>query len=613
MAKQPNLTNITSPYGSKDVINTNSTEIQEAFLNTLSRDGSSPNNMQADLDLDSNDILNVGTLEVIDEITLAGVTLSPLLFAAEEANDAAAAAAASAVIAVDAAEEAVAAQNTMLKPKGNWAPTTAYTFGDNVFVTVAQDAVNGGSSYYCVTPHTSGATFAPDLAKWNLTSQRGAAGAGSGDMLKTENLSGLANYATARTNMGLAIGTNVHPYDANLTTLSGLTSDIQEALTRKKHVIFATGQSNIANHLAYSWTPAANCFLWDFDGLVDAATVVGTTFDPMPNNQMGYGYSYANEVARANPDWDVYLINIGISAMPISKWMTGGPTPDLYDCCKDNVEAALTVLGVSEINEMLWWQGESDYTSNTYAANFETVHARFKAETWFREATPVAMATLTQNGVPSVSHMNSIIKTLVQAQPATRSLVDIGGQLSAQSWWTATDYLHLSAVGYEEAGKIAFNTLKGNGVLSSAQWRTVNKPSTTVRTSTTTLADDPHLTFPMKNGRSYTVRGRVFGYSEATPDFKWGLVGPTGTTIVTFATVMKNDTITTLVGRGSSGYFTGETVLQGSNGTLSIEFTAQILPATADGTFAFQWSQNTSNAGPTAVWGGSYIDYIEFG
>ncbi len=385
------------------------------------------------------------------------------------------------------------------------------------------------------------------------------------------------------------------------------------AIVRKKHVIFATGQSNIANHLAYAWTPAENCFLWDFDGLVDAATVVGTAFDPMRNDHMGYGYSYANEVARANPDWDVYLINVGISAMAISKWMTGGPSPDMYACCKANVEAALTILGVSAVDEMLWWQGESDYTSTTYAADFETVHTRFKAETWFAEATPVALTTLTQNGVPAVAQINSVLKTLVQEQPAVRTLVDLGRQLSAQSWWTATDYLHLSAVGYEEAGKIAFNARHGGGLLSAAQWRTVFKHTGTVRVSTTTLADDPHLKFPMKTNRSYMVRGRIIGSAPATPDFKWGLTGPTGTVILYFAQVMKIDTIATVVGRGGNGYPTGETVLQGSSGALMIDFVVEVLPATADGVFAFQWAQNTSDAGSTVVVAGSYLEYIEFG
>lgn len=388
------------------------------------------------------------------------------------------------------------------------------------------------------------------------------------------------------------------------------------AIVRKKHVILATGQSNIALHVSYSWTPAANCFLWNHDGLTDAATHTGTAFAAMPTGEMAYAYSYANELAVANPDWDVYLVNVGQGTQPISKWMTGGPSPDLYACCKNNVEAALTVLGISTIDEMLWWQGESDVSSSTYAADFETVHARFKAETWFYETTPVAMASLSLNFPGgTVGLLNSVIKHLVQCQPAVRTLVDIGGHFEDIAWWDAgSSYLHLTAIGYLEAGKLAYIARHGNGVLSSAQWRTILKHTSTSRTANTTLASDPHLFFPMKSGRSYTVRGRIIGTSGATPDFKWDVTGPTGTTILYHGQIKKTDTIATIVGDNGGAYPTGKTVLQGGGGGLfEIEFNIDVLPATADGVFAFRWAQNTSDAGATIVVLGSYIEYIEFG
>lgn len=46
---------------------------------------------------------------------------------------------------------------------------------------------------------------------------------GSTYLAKANNLSDLTNTATARTNLGLAIGTNVQAYDADLTTIAGLT------------------------------------------------------------------------------------------------------------------------------------------------------------------------------------------------------------------------------------------------------------------------------------------------------------------------------------------------------------------------------------------------------
>ena len=56
------LNAIGSRYGSIDALNDNSDLIEAAFENTLSRDGTGPNNMEADLDMDSKSILNTDTV-----------------------------------------------------------------------------------------------------------------------------------------------------------------------------------------------------------------------------------------------------------------------------------------------------------------------------------------------------------------------------------------------------------------------------------------------------------------------------------------------------------------------------------------------------------------------
>jgi hypothetical protein len=62
MAKRPSIKTITSGYSSTTTLNENFTALKEAFDNTVSRDGSVPNTMSADLDLNGNDITNVNTL-----------------------------------------------------------------------------------------------------------------------------------------------------------------------------------------------------------------------------------------------------------------------------------------------------------------------------------------------------------------------------------------------------------------------------------------------------------------------------------------------------------------------------------------------------------------------
>lgn len=62
MAKKPSITTVASGYQSTTTINDNTQNLRNAFDNTLSLDGSTPNAMLADFDMNSNDILNVDKL-----------------------------------------------------------------------------------------------------------------------------------------------------------------------------------------------------------------------------------------------------------------------------------------------------------------------------------------------------------------------------------------------------------------------------------------------------------------------------------------------------------------------------------------------------------------------
>jgi len=61
MAKRPTITTITSGYLSNSQLNSNFTNILTAFDNTVSLDGSTPNTMSNDLDMDGNQLLNLAT------------------------------------------------------------------------------------------------------------------------------------------------------------------------------------------------------------------------------------------------------------------------------------------------------------------------------------------------------------------------------------------------------------------------------------------------------------------------------------------------------------------------------------------------------------------------
>jgi hypothetical protein len=130
MAKKPTLTTVASGYQSTTTLNANLNAINNALDNTVSLDGSVPNVMTADFDLNSNDLLNVATANVA-VLKIAGVTVTDY--------------------------------TSQPSWSGPWVTATAYA--------VDTLAENSGSVYICVVTHTSG-TFDTDLAavKWQLFS-----------------------------------------------------------------------------------------------------------------------------------------------------------------------------------------------------------------------------------------------------------------------------------------------------------------------------------------------------------------------------------------------------------------------------------------------------------
>ena len=190
------ITNESIPAASTTV-NANSDLIEAALENTVSRDGTAPNAMSADFDMGTNRIIN--------------------LAAPVGDND--------------------AARKVDIVPGADGADGALW------YVGAGSPGAGTGANGDMYLDSSNGDVYGPKAAgAWGSASAniRGAAGAGTGDMLKSENLSGLSNYTTARSNLGLAIGTNVQAYDAGLLSIAGLTTAADKAIYTTASDVYAT-------------------------------------------------------------------------------------------------------------------------------------------------------------------------------------------------------------------------------------------------------------------------------------------------------------------------------------------------------------------------------------
>lgn len=137
-------------FNNTTTLNNNNDLIKTAIENTLSRDGTTPNTMSADLDMNGHRILNT--------LAIGG---SGFVW------------------------------------QGPWVTTTAYSV--NYLVSYQ------GNTYICTTAHTSN-NFAVDLAanKWSIIASKGADGAGTG-VVQTVGVSGASGFSVS------SIGTSADP------------------------------------------------------------------------------------------------------------------------------------------------------------------------------------------------------------------------------------------------------------------------------------------------------------------------------------------------------------------------------------------------------------------
>jgi len=179
MSKIGVLTDVTVIPSAAIAINSNYDTIVAAFDNTLSRDGSAPNQMEADIDLNNNDLLNVnvvncevlkvnGTDVTSDVTNVASIAATAVVAAGSAAASAGEAAASASLVA--------GIQDNLPEWRGGWIVSTPYSLGDLVH--------SNGSTYICTFSHIS-TNFSNELGLgyWELFASQGLPGAGTGNVV----------------------------------------------------------------------------------------------------------------------------------------------------------------------------------------------------------------------------------------------------------------------------------------------------------------------------------------------------------------------------------------------------------------------------------------------
>jgi len=199
VAKKASLTTITSVNNNSSTLNANFTALNNALDNTVSRDGSTPNTLTADLDTNSQKITNA------DEVRTTSLFIN--------------------------GTNVVSAAATP-RWMDTWTTATEYSANDLVI-----DGANGANTtnvYICLVSHTSG-TWSSDLSglRWTLFTQSfdetnvsitGGSISGITDLAVADGGTGSSTASAART----ALGTQAQ--DAALDDIAGITQAAGDVL-----------------------------------------------------------------------------------------------------------------------------------------------------------------------------------------------------------------------------------------------------------------------------------------------------------------------------------------------------------------------------------------------
>ena len=245
MAKKPDITTIASGYYSRQALNSNFQNLKDGFDNTLSLDGSTPNFMQADLDLNGYSIANAGDIIVNGQPVISLLNNSVASIASSEAqaiassNAAANSANAAANSATAAAADEVSSATNAASAATSWGYISPYTAEIQI---LADDLIDGSFvagdiyDFGSITTPTTGTSGSPDgfiVTVYN-------------NLADITTVAGISADITTFAGLSADIS-SVAAIDTDVTTVAGNTADISTVASISVNVTSVAGNAaNIA-------------------------------------------------------------------------------------------------------------------------------------------------------------------------------------------------------------------------------------------------------------------------------------------------------------------------------------------------------------------------------
>ena len=310
MAKKPTITTVQSGFNSQEVINENFQALADALDNTLSLDGSIPNAMEADLDLNGQAILNVGAVyvdgtEILASIYLANQSASAASVAASASATAAAVSAANALSSEEAAElDATAAETAATAAAGSAtsaasSASAAATSEINAATSATSAASSATDAATSETNAASSATSAANSASAAATSATNAAtsetnAAGSATAAAASQVAAAASAASAANSYDLFDDR----YLGSKTSDPTLDNDGNALVAGALYFNSTANEMRVydgANWIAASSAGGASLLNYNF-----TATAGQTTFSGADDNAATLSYTQQNLIVTLN-------------------------------------------------------------------------------------------------------------------------------------------------------------------------------------------------------------------------------------------------------------------------------------------------------------------------